>query len=206
MADVRKLAVLLLVIGSSFVAAATASVSPGPARTNVAGAMSIRVPAGWHLVRGWLSDVMDPIPRLAVASFPVKLSRRTCVCGMPNVRDFPRTGAFLFIWEYPHLPQRTLERFPRRLARFRMTSEIPQRFVCQGPSDEIIFQQAGRAFQAEIYVGSAAGPKVRARLLSAIDSLRTGRDRASVTEDTAPNDRRSLIPINPGRHRSAPGL
>jgi hypothetical protein len=61
----------------------------------VPGRLSIRVPAGWQVLHGWLSDVTDPAPRLAVASFPARLSRRTCACGFPNVIQFPRDGAFV---------------------------------------------------------------------------------------------------------------
>jgi hypothetical protein len=60
------------------------------------------LPAGWHVLRAWLSDVVDPAPRLAVASFPGGLSRHTCSCGFPNVVAFPRDGAFIFVWEYLH--------------------------------------------------------------------------------------------------------
>lgn len=176
MVDMRKLAVLLLVVTTSVVAVASAArLDPGGVRAMVPGRISIRVPSGWHLRQGWLSDVVDPIPQLAVASFAVRLSRHTCECGMPNVRDFPHAGAFLFVWEYPHLPRRTLARFPHRPTRFRIPSESPQRSVCQGPSYEISFQDAGRAFQAEIYLGPAAGPGIRARLLAAMDSLRVVR-------------------------------
>lgn len=173
MADMRRVAAVLLVVTISVVAAASAaSVDPGGVRTLVRGRISVRVPAGWHLVRGWLSDVTDPIPRVAIASFPMRLSRHTCVCGMPNVSNFPRAGAFLFMWEYPNLPRRTLTPVPRRPTRFRITSDRPQRYGCQGPSDEIAFQDAGRAFQAEIYLGPATGPGIRARLLAMMDSLR----------------------------------
>jgi hypothetical protein len=173
--NVRKLATLLLLGTISVVAAGSAdSAAPGR-RTFATGRISVRLPPGWRMVHGWLSDVLDPIPRVAIASFPARLSRHTCVCGMPNVESFPRTGAFLFVWEYPNLPRRVLARFPRRPARFRMASERPQRYVCQGPSDEVIFREAGRAFQAELYLGPAAGPRVRARLLATLDSMQVGR-------------------------------
>jgi hypothetical protein len=165
--------VSLLIVTGSVVAAATAtSVDPAAVGRQAEGRIGIRVPAGWHLVRGWLSDVVEPIPRLAIGSFPVRLSRHTCECGMPNVRNFPRAGVFLFVWEYPRLTRRALARFPRRPARFRLTSASPQRYVCGGPSDAIAFQDAGRGFQAEIYLGAAAGPQLRARLLAVMDSLR----------------------------------
>ncbi len=177
----RRFAVLLAVVTVSVVTMASAAgVDPGKARaTNVGGGIAIRVPAGWHLRSGWLSDVIDPVPALAVASFAVRLSRHTCECGMPHVLSFPRTGAFLFMWEYPHLSRRALEQFPLRPVRFRLASDDPVRQSCLGPSDEIAFQDAGRGFQAEIYFGPGAGPSVRARLLAAMDSLRVARRPAS---------------------------
>src|SRR2546421_9615428 len=90
------------------------------ARATLPGKVSISVPAGWHVLHGWLSDVIDPAPRLAVGSFRVRLSRHTCECGMPNVRDFPRNGGFLFMWEYLRYPRRDLRRVPRRPAHFRI--------------------------------------------------------------------------------------
>lgn len=173
MVGMRKIAVVLLAVSVLVLTAASAgSRSSSDGRRYVAGRISISVLPGWHLIRRSLTDVVEPIPRLALASFAVTLSAHACECGLPNVRDFPRAGAFLFVWEYPHPPPRMLEHFPRRPPHFRITSETPQRHVCQGPSDEIIFQDAGRAFQAEIYLGPAAGQLIRARLLAMIDSLR----------------------------------
>jgi hypothetical protein len=173
MACMWKRAALLLVMTISGVAVASADTGdPAARRAAVRGGLSIRLAPGWQLRRAWLSDVIEPIPRLAVASFPVRLSRRTCECGMPNVRGFPRDGAFLFMWEYPHPSRRMLAQFPHRPARFQIGSGRPQRSACAGPSDEISFQDAGRAFQAEIYLGPAAGAGIRARLLATMDSLR----------------------------------
>jgi hypothetical protein len=55
-----------------------------------------------------------------VASFPVRLSRRTGSCGFPNVVSFPRDGAFVFVWEYLHPSPRGLARVPSRPARFHL--------------------------------------------------------------------------------------
>lgn len=169
----RKPIALVLVGAFSVLAAASAaSVDPGGGRTNLGAGISFRLPRGWHVMHGWLSDVVDPVPRLAVASFDVKLSRHTCECGMPNVRAFPRSGAFLFMWEYLNVPRRALKEYPRRPARFRTTSDTPRRYTCEGPSDKFAFRDGGRVFQVEIYLGAAAGPGARARLLSILDSLR----------------------------------
>ncbi|MGH3262827.1 MAG: hypothetical protein ACRDNS_12595, partial [Trebonia sp.] len=73
-------------------------------RISIPGRLSVVVPTGWHVLHGWLSDVTDPAPRLAMASFPARLSHHTCECGFPNVLNFPRNGAFIFVWEYLHYP------------------------------------------------------------------------------------------------------
>jgi hypothetical protein len=166
---------LVLVTGSAASVDSGASTPASFARTNLPAGISFRLPVGLHLLHGWLSDVVDPAPRLAVASFDARLSRHTCECGMPNVRAFPRTGAFLFVWEYLHVPRRALDKYPRRAARFRITSQTSRRHTCLGPSDTFTFRDAGRVFQVEIYLGPAARAGTLARLLSVLDSLRVTR-------------------------------
>jgi hypothetical protein len=138
----------------------------------VPGRLSIRVPAGWQVLHGWLSDVTDPAPRLAVASFPARLSRRTCACGFPNVIQFPRDGAFVFVWEYLHPTRRMLAAVPRRPPHFRLIAATPQRFTCQGSSDSFNFKDRDRYFQVEVYLGGAVSSTTRTRVLAILDSLR----------------------------------
>ena len=141
-------------------------------RVNVPGRLSVRVPAGWHVLRGWLSDVIDPAPRLAVASFPVRLSRHTCECGFPNVVGFAHNGAFLFVWEYLRPSRRGLARVPARPVHFHLAAAGAVRKTCDGPSDTFAFKDAGRVFQVEVYLGPAATPALRGRLAAMLDSLR----------------------------------
>ena len=156
-------------------AAAVAGVHGATAQTNtlsgVAGGISLRVPSGWHLVRGWLSDVVIPIPRLAVASFDVRLSRHSCSCGMPNVRNFPPAGGFLFVWEYPDLTRGQLQRVPARPRRFAIPSAAIGPDTCGGPSDTLGFRSNGREFQVELYVGPRATSRTRAQLAGILDGL-----------------------------------
>lgn len=144
-----------------------------PQRVLAVGAgITIRLPAGWRLVRGRLSDVVDPSPRLAVASFPVKLSRHECECGTPNPVAFPRTGAFLFVWEYLSLTRHQLRTYPRRPELFTLGGTPFQGYECAGPSDTLLFSEGGRAFQVEIYLGSGVTPTVRAQLLAVLQSFK----------------------------------
>lgn len=141
-------------------------------RVSVAGQLSVTVPAGWHVLRGWLSDVTDPAPRLAMGSFPAKLSRRTCECGFPNVLNFPPSGAFIFVWEYLHYPRRQLARVPRRPAHISLAPGRGVRLTCDGANGGFSFKDAGRVFQVEVYLGPDAGPALRASAAAALNSLR----------------------------------
>jgi hypothetical protein len=171
---VRKLAVTLLVaIG---LLASTASASSRDRDRHGLGKLAqdrltVSVPPGWHLVRGWLSDVVEPVPALAIGSFPARLSRRTCECGMPNITNLPRGGAFLFIWEYANLSKRALTDFPTRPSHFRIASAHPQRHVCAGPSDTFSFRAANRGLVADVYFGSRVPGRVRTELQLILGSL-----------------------------------
>ena len=143
------------------------------ARATLPGKVSISVPAGWHVLHGWLSDVIDPAARLAVASFPASLSRHTCSCGFPNIVSFPRDGAFIFVWEYVRpFARRALARVPRRPTSFRLAAGGGVHQICDGSSDTFAFRDAGHVFQVEVYLGPAAGPVLRAQTTAALDSLR----------------------------------
>ncbi len=173
-AGVRRTLVALVVVAIAAVAAARAAGGDRTVRrVSFPGRLSMSVPAGWHVLRGWLSDVTDPAPRLAVASFPARLSRHACACGFPNVVNFAPNGAFVFVWEYLHVSRSSLARVPRRPARLRLPAAGGGvRRTCDGSNDGFGFKDAGRVFQVEVYLGPEAGPALRARLTATLDSLR----------------------------------
>lgn len=174
-AGVRKALVALAVVAIVVLGASGAAGGDRTTwRVNVPGRLSVEVPAGWHVLRGWLSDVIDPAPRLAVASFPARLSRHTCECGFPNVVDFPRDGAFVFVWEYLRPSRPGLARVPSRPARFDLAAERRVRQTCDGPSDTFGFKEAGRLFQVEVYLGPGIGPALRGRVAAMLHSLHVG--------------------------------
>lgn len=154
------------------VAAGAAGGDRSAKRVGSPGRLSVRVPTGWYVLHGWLSDVTDPAPRLAVASFPARLSRRTCSCGFPNVVDFPRDGAFVFVWEYLHPSRRGLARVPSRPARFDLAAKGSVRQTCYGPTDTFGFKDAGRILQVEVYLGPGTGRALRRQTAAMLDSLR----------------------------------
>jgi hypothetical protein len=152
-------------------------------RVHVPGRISVRVPVGWHVLHGWLSPVVDPAPMLSFASYRARLSRRACECGFPNVVDFPRDGAFVFVWEYLFPSRRMLARSPSRPARFLVAAGRGVRRTCDGPTDGFVFKDAGRVFQVEVYLGPAVGTELRRQAAQMFDSLR-------VAPDAAPEARR----------------
>jgi hypothetical protein len=172
-AGVRKVLAALAVVAIGVLAAAGAAGGGGFARrVSVPGRVSVRVPASWHVLRGWLSEVIDPAPRLAAASFPARLSRHTCECGFPNVVNFPRDGAFVFVWEYLRPSRRGLARVPGRPVRFYLAAGGGVRQTCDGSSDTFGFKAAGRVFQVEVYLGPGVGRSLRGRVAATLDSLR----------------------------------
>jgi hypothetical protein len=139
--------------------------------------VSVGVPAGWHRLHGWLSEVSYPIPALAVGSFPVHLSRHSCACGTPNVERFPRTGAFLFVWEWSHETRRQLARNPTSVPNTIPPAGAPQRDECQGPTWELSLSRGGDGFQLELYIGPDASRATRRELMTILKSLRVERSR-----------------------------
>jgi hypothetical protein len=172
---VDKALVVFAVIAVVVLTAAGAAGDRPDVGTSVPGRLSVRVPVGWHVLRGWLSDVTEPAPRLAVASFPARLSHHTCECGFPNVVNFPRDGAFVFVWEYLHPSRRGLARVPSRPIRFDLAGGRVRQ-TCDGASDSFGFKDAGRVFQVEVYLGSDIGPALRGRVAAMLDSLRVTPD------------------------------
>jgi hypothetical protein len=168
----RRVALAVLLVAVGLLAASAARGER--ATRSVPDRISIRVPASWYLLQGRLSDVTDPAPRLAIASFPARLSRQTCACGLPNVIHFPRDGAFVFVWEYLHPSRRMLAALRPRPPHLLLRAAEPQRFTCQGPSDSFNFRDHGRDFQVEVYLGPAAEPVTRTQMLAMLDSFRAG--------------------------------
>jgi hypothetical protein len=152
-------------------------VAPAPAgdasrsQVRVTGGITIRLAGGWHVIRQRISEVVEPIPRLAAATFPVHLRTHSCACGMPNIRGFPGPGAFILVWEYPDLQLSQLTRFPRRPSSFTVSQGNPHWDECAGPSWTTAFRTAARGFQVEVYLGPHAPPRVRRQVEAILASF-----------------------------------
>ncbi len=131
------------------------------------------ITASWHVVRQRWTRVVEPIPWLAMANFKVELNRRSCPCDWPSVRNLPRGGAFLFVWEYARVSPTGWGALPDRPRQFRIpatyTPWVPSN--CS-PSYGTAFRSGRRGFQAEVYLGRGAGADVRAGIAAILDSLR----------------------------------
>jgi hypothetical protein len=108
--------------------------------------LSIRLPAGWHIVRRRLTPCIDPVERLTVVG----------------------RGAMVMLQE-----QRAGGHgFPARPSRFALVSK-PQPMECCAPLGRpgwfLLLRDGGRGFYAYVYLG---GPGTRADALSILNSLR----------------------------------
>ncbi len=199
----RRLAVVLLIVGASLTAAAVAGGGAAAPRVSVGGGIGLRLPRGWHVVGRLQPGDYEPA---MVASFAATFARQPCPCAtpnirecwgwceVPNVRNFPRAGALLVVWEYPPPQDKAeLRRIPHRPARFRVTQKDPHfakalarelrrldlkaGHACAGGlpgfssswwSD---FRDAGQLFHLDVYLGPTAGRQTRDRIDSLLDSL-----------------------------------
>ena len=164
---------LVPALALAVVAATTAPAGAGDQRVALGGGESVVLPAAWHLTRGHGTPLIDPIPRLTAATFPVRFSRQHCVCATPRVADFPRDGAFLFVMEYSALGRRDLRNFPVHTTHTRIGRSAIRPGDC-GPSDTRLFREAGRGFQVQIYLGSDAPASARTQIAAILDSWRVG--------------------------------
>lgn len=181
----RLRATLLALIGALALAIALAGALAAPAipaprnhRVALPSGLSVAVPAGWHLTRRPLTRVLSPVQRLVLSSFALR--RRPPVDGcdpLAAIGRLPPTGGYLFVWEYTGataLHGRQLARFPLRPRRFSI-GYGPYGGDSSGPlTTTILFRQHGRAFQAQLYVGRRAAPRVRAQLAATLNSLQVG--------------------------------
>ena len=139
-----------MAVAAVCVLAASAAAAP-EARTYRNAGLSVRVPAGWHVVHRRLANCIDPAQRLALTG----------------------RGSIIVIQESLN-PGRYLRRFPRRPTRFRVEGR-PSPLECCAVSGRagwmLHFRDAGRAFYAYVYP-AARGPGHRVRALRILDSLR----------------------------------
>jgi hypothetical protein len=169
---------LLLVAAASLFAGAAFANDRVAHVVGAGGGITVRLPSGWHVVHRSVTHVVDPIPRLALATFPVRLRDHPCECGMPNLQYIPPHGAFILIWEIPGWRRSRLSQIPARPASFsrtepgRTSGECGPAIGTTAPAGSTAFRIRDRVFQADVYLGRAAGVRVRRRIDGILDSLR----------------------------------
>jgi hypothetical protein len=147
------------------------AVRNGGGRVSLGSGVTIRLPAGWHLTHGTGTPVSDPIPRLSAATFRVRFSKQYCVCDTQHVVNFPRNGAFLFVWEYTHPSRGELRGMPAHTTHFHIGPSAMGHDSC-APSDGRAFREGGRGYEVEIYLGPSAPASARAQIAEMLDSWR----------------------------------
>lgn len=160
---------LVPALALAVLAAMTAPAGAGDQRVSLRGGVSVTLPVGWHAVRGRISEVDDPTP-MAVATFHVRYARTSCECGMPGIRDFPRTGALVLAWEYSRIGRRDLKYFPVHAEDFRIGRSVMSSDC--SPSDGRAFRAGGWGFDVRIYLGPDAPASARAQIAAILDSWR----------------------------------
>jgi hypothetical protein len=143
-------------------------------RLEVGAGVSVALPTGWHLTRAMGTPLLDPVPRLSAATFPVRFSRHYCVCDTPHVVGFPRDGAYLFVMEYPALGHGDLKDFPPHTSHFRIGVSAIKPGDC-APSDQRLFREGGRGYQIQIYLGPDAPDSARTQIAAILDSWQVTR-------------------------------
>ncbi|HEY2319263.1 MAG TPA: hypothetical protein VGH67_13250 [Solirubrobacteraceae bacterium] len=160
---------LIPVLAAAAIPATAALAGAGDQRVAVGAGVSVVLPAGWHLTHGKGTPLIEPIPRLSAATFPVHFSKQHCVCDTPRVADFPRDGAYLFVMEYPALGRRDARRWPAHSVHFHIARSAIAPGDC-GPSDGRMFREGGRGYQVQIYLGAAAPASARRQIAFILDS------------------------------------
>jgi hypothetical protein len=144
----------------------------GGVRVAVGAGISVIRPSGWHVLTAPLTRVRVPAQRLVVTSFVLHQSHLDGGCSPSTaIGEVPPTGAFLFMWEYRPLPRGARSGPPRRPMRFVAGRNSYGSYSRTVLTTTILFRDAGRWFQAELYLGTPAGHRTAATLLSVLDSL-----------------------------------
>lgn len=143
--------------------------------------VEVRLPPGWHAIRGPVSAITEPAQAVAAASLPLRLGPPKSGCS-PDVllERLPPDQVAVQILEVTQGPggsdQPRLHAFPRRPARFALDADSFDTYECSGPSHSIPFRDHDRGFHAYVWLNPArVDPKVRAQTVALLNSLEISR-------------------------------
>lgn len=133
-------------------------------QVHIRSGISVQLPDGWRILRGPITTCSDPAERFAAATFPAaELGPKNAV---------PRTGALILLLEDHINPA---SGFSRRPLEFRLGAQATTfEGCCNTPSDpgyEFIFRDRGRDFEAFVFPGLQAPPKLVEQATSVLNSL-----------------------------------
>jgi hypothetical protein len=142
-------------------------------------AISVFVPAGWHVTRVRVNTVVDPVTLFTASTFPLEVRRTDRVgpsgfCSRPIQRAWRRDGAYVQVAEERDgaSRKRMLRRVSQRPPHFALRARGGGGLCTPPDSGEIVFQQGGRAFYVFYGIGPRASRAVRAQARAILESLR----------------------------------
>jgi len=171
----RTGALALVVCGAVTATAAAGARAHAVARVGARG-VTVVVPQGWHSLPGTRVSVpTDPVPRITVASGPVRWGRGC------NELDlvFPRTAVAIVVVEWVRTtPGARFVPRPQRFTPANLPVRRPPAVECfRGPAGGTQFSQRGRRFAAYLLLGMDAPTALVSRARGVLDTLavtRTG--------------------------------
>ena len=109
-------------------------------------------PAGWRTFPFALTSSVQLRHQVALGTFALDQSRPDPNCAPASALDArPGDGGFLFVFEYPDLNPRQIDRFAHRPRRFVFDTRDPRGYECFGRSRLLRWREGDRAFQAHVY-------------------------------------------------------
>jgi len=144
--------------------------------------VGVKLPAGWHEIRGPVNDVIEPVQVLAASSVPLRLPQRSAHgCSAAGLlRRLPDGAAAVQVVESTKgsgdASHPNLHSYPPRSRPFRLEHRSFANYECSGPSYNIAFRDHGRAFQAFVWLDPKhIDPSVRRQTIALLNSLRVSR-------------------------------
>ncbi|MDA0161960.1 hypothetical protein OM076_16925 [Solirubrobacter ginsenosidimutans] len=153
-------------------AAPTRAAPTPPAASDPAAGLSWTLPAGWEPVRSQLTALVQPVHRLAAATFPLRQDAPDRDCGPETARaQIPAGGALVYLLEDREAEARPkrLAHYPARPRHFRVARA--RTYECLGLGAIVWWTEQGRALQAQVVLGPRAGAARRHQVEALLDSL-----------------------------------
>ncbi|HEY6889656.1 MAG TPA: hypothetical protein VI300_17795 [Solirubrobacter sp.] len=174
-----RLALLCAAVAIAVEVAPFSAASPAPrdaARArpadDPAAGLSWTLPRGWRPVRSQLTALVQPVHRLAAATFSLRQDKPDRDCGPDTARaQLPAGGALVYLLEDREAEARPrgLAHYPARPKHFRVARA--RTYECLGLGAIVSWTEQGRALEAQIVLGPRANRERRRQVEALLDSL-----------------------------------